>query len=302
MDRQSRFHPYWWPSWLALATIRLASVLPIRMVWWLGVACGELLYHLHRPRRRVATINIQRCFPELNATDQRRLVRRHFRAFGQSLIDMGLAWWGSARRLEQLVRFSGCEHYERASASGESLILLVPHFLGLEVGVASLSRKGPLCAMFRHVDDPVLRPVMQRRRQRFGLVLVEYDKPLTALVRKVRAGVPLYYLPDQDPRRRASAFVPFFGIPTATFTTLGRLASLTQAVVIPCICRQLARGAGYELIFKPPLAGFPSGDPQNDAARMNREIERFVRELPEQYFWLHKRFKTRPPGEPNFYG
>ncbi len=233
--------------------------------------------------------------------DQRQLVKRHFRAFGQSLVDMGLAWWGSTRRLERLVRFSGREHYERARARGQSVILLVPHFLGLEVGVVSLSREAPLCAMFRHVDDPVLRPVMQRRRQRFGLVLVEYNKPLTALVRKVRAGVPLYYLPDQDPRRRASAFVPFFGIPTATFTTLGRLAGLTQAVVIPCVCRQLPRGAGYELIFKPSLAGFPSGDARSDAARMNREIERLVRELPEQYFWVHKRFKTRPPGEPNFY-
>jgi Kdo2-lipid IVA lauroyltransferase/acyltransferase len=249
----------------------------------------------------VATINIKRCFPELAARDQRWLVKRHFHAFGQSFIDMGLAWWGSTRRLERLVRFAGREHYDHALASGQGVILLVPHFLGLEVGVMSLSHEGPLCAMFRHVDDPVLRPVMQRRRQRFGLVLVEYNKPLTALVRKVRAGTPLYYLPDQDPRRRASAFVPFFGIPTATFTTLGRLAALTEAIVIPCICRQLVGGAGYELIFKPPLAGFPSGDPLRDAARMNGEIERLVREFPEQYFWVHKRFKTRPPGEPNFY-
>lgn len=276
-------------------------MLPTRVLWWLGRVCSELLYHLHRPRRHVATINIQRCFPELTAMDHRSLVKRHFRVFGQSLVDMGVAWWGSARRLDRLVRFSGREHYERALARRQSVILLVPHFLGLEIGVMALSRAGPLCAMFRHVDDPVLRPVMQRRRQRFGLVLVEYNKPLTALVRKVRAGTPLYYLPDQDPRRRASTFVPFFGIPTATFTTLGRLASLTRAVVIPCMCRQLARGAGYEMIFKPPLAGFPSGDPQGDAARMNREIEGLVREAPEQYFWVHKRFKTRPPGEPNFY-
>lgn len=158
-----------------------------------------------------------------------------------------------------------------------------------------------MCAVFRHVDNQVLRAIMQQQRARFGLVLVEYNKPLRALVRNVRAGLPLCYLPDQDPRRRASAFVPFFGIQTATFTTIGRLAKLTDAIVIPCLCQQLPRGRGYEVVFKPPLADFPTKDLLQDATVMNREIERAVREAPHQYFWMHRRFKTRPPGEVSFY-
>lgn len=228
-------------------------------------------------------------------------MRRHFHAFGQSALDMGAAWWASARRLRRLVRFNGWEHYARARADGKNIILLVPHFLGLEIGLIYLSHEGPMCAMFRHVQTQVLRVIMQRQRARFGLVLVEYNKPLRALVRSVRAGLPLCYLPDQDPHRRASAFVPFFGIQTATFTTLGRLAKLTGAIVIPCLCRQLPRGRGYEVSFKPALADFPTSDPIRDAARMNGEIEDAVRATPEQYFWMHKRFKTRPPGEPSFY-
>ena len=142
---------------------------------------------------------------------------------------------------------------------------------------------------------------MERARTRFGLTLISHRAPLTTLVRLVREGLPLFYLPDQDPHRRSRAFVPFFGVRTATFTSLSRLAAVTEAAVVPCICRQLPRGQGYEVLLRQPLANFPSEDSMADAARMNREIEREVRELPAQYFWMHKRFKTRPPGEPEVY-
>lgn len=158
-----------------------------------------------------------------------------------------------------------------------------------------------MCAVFRHVDNEVLRLFMEKGRTRFGLTLIAYNKPLITLVKRVREGLPLYYLPDQDARKRSPVFAPFFGIPTATFTALGRLAKITDAVVVPCFCRQLPGGKGYEIAFKPPLAGFPTNDPVKDAERMNQEIERAVRETPEQYFWLHRRFKTRPAGEASFY-
>ena len=294
-------HPRYWPSWLGLALLRLLSLLPLRLISLLGAGLGMLLYALHAERRRIVRINIERCFPELGARRRLRIVKRHFRAFGQSALDIGVSWWGGARRLERLVRVRGRSHYEQALAQRRNIILLAPHFLGLEWGGIRLSMERPMVTVFRHPMNEPLRFAMERARARFQLRLVEHVKPLTTLVRQVKAGAPLYYLPDQDAGRRNAVFAPFFGIPAATFAVLPRLADMTGAVVIPCVTRQLPWGRGYEIVFRPPLKNFPSGDAVADATRMNREIEECVREAPEQYFWLHKRFKTRPEGEKNFY-
>src|SRR3990172_4206398 len=256
-------HPRYWPSWLGLALLRLLSLLPLRLISLLGAGLGMLLYALHAERRRIVRINIERCFPELGVR--------------------------------------GRSHYEQALAQRRNIILLAPHFLGLEWGGIRLSMERPMVTVFRHPMNEPLRFAMERARARFQLRLVEHVKPLTTLVRQVKAGAPLYYLPDQDAGRRNAVFAPFFGTPAATFAVLPRLADMTGAVVIPCVTRQLPWGRGYEIVFRPPLKNFPSGDAVADATRMNREIEECVREAPEQYFWLHKRFKTRPEGEKNFY-
>lgn len=291
----------YWPTWVGLALLRGLGLLPLPVLAALGRGLGLALYALHASRRRVVHVNIARCFPELSRRTHARLARAHFQAFGQALVDIAVAWWASRARLSRLVRFSGREHYDRTLAAGRPVILLAPHFVGLEIGGICLSMERPMVAMFRHPANELLRGIMQRARGRFGLRLVEHKRPLTALVRQVRTGVPLYYLPDQDAGRRNAVFAPFFGIPTATFAVLGRLARLADAVVIPCITRQLPRGRGYEIAFGAPLADFPSGDAQADTERMNRAIEQAVRAIPEQYFWVHKRFKTRPRGEAPFY-
>jgi len=221
---------------------------------------------------------------------------------GQTLLDNGIAWWASKRRLKRLFRIRGREHYDRALARGQNIILLVPHFLGLEVAVSRLALERPMVTVFRHPDSVPLRVVVERGRKRFGLKLIEHNQPFTALVRTVKSGTPLYYLPDQDAGRRNAVFAPFFGIPASTFAALGRLAQMTDAIVIPCIARQRAYGRGYEILFQPPLKNFPTGNVVADATRMNAEIEQYVRKWPAQYFWVHKRFKTRPEGERNFYG
>ena len=289
------------PTWIGLGLLRLLGMLPLPALAALGRGLGLLLYALHAGRRHVVRVNVTRCFPGVTPRAQERMVRGHFKAFGQALADMGVAWWASRARLKRLVRFKGREHYDRALSAGRPVILLAPHFVGLEIGGIRLSMERPMVTMFRHPANELLRGVMQRVRARFGLRLVEHNRPLTALVRQVKAGVPLYYLPDQDAGRRSGIFAPFFGIPTATFPVLGRLARLADAVVIPCVTRQLPRGRGYEIAFAAPLADFPSGDAKLDTERMNRAIEQAVREIPEQYFWVHKRFKTRPRGEAPFY-
>ncbi len=294
-------HPRYWPGWFGLALLRLVSHLPLRLIWLLGASLGTMLYVLLGGRRRVARRNLERCFPALPAPRRERLIRQHFRALGQTLLDNGIAWWGSRRRLKRLVRLRGREHYDRALARGHNVILLVPHFLGLEVAVSRLSLERSMVTVFRHPDSVPMRVVMERGRRRFGLQLIEHNRPFTALVRAVKSGTPLYYLPDQDAGRRNAVFAPFFGIPASTFAALGRLAKMTDAVVIPCIARQRAYGAGYEVVFHPPLKNFPAGDAVADTTRMNAEIEKYVRHWPTQYFWVHKRFKTRLEGEGNFY-
>jgi KDO2-lipid IV(A) lauroyltransferase len=294
-------HPRYWPTWVGLGFLRVVSCLPLPVIAVFGGGLGMLLYALHAERRHIVQMNIQRCFPELSAAEQSRIVRRHFRGFGQSVLDIGIAWWASPARIRRLVRFRDRAHYDQALRAHKNIILLAPHFLGLEFGGMRLSLERPMLTVFRHPVNELLSVVMERARSRFQLRLVEHIKPLMTLVKQTRNGVPLYYLPDQDAGTRRSVFAPFFGIPAATFAVLPRLAEMTGAVVIPCVTRQLSWGRGYEITFYPPLENFPSGDVVADTTRMNKEIENAVREMPQQYFWLHKRFKTRPAGEKDFY-
>jgi Kdo2-lipid IVA lauroyltransferase/acyltransferase len=301
-NRRTRlFHPRHWPTWLGVGVLRLIALLPMPLIALLGSGLGMLLYAVHAERRRITLLNLSRCFPELSTRQHRALARAHFRGFAQAALDIGIAWWSRPRRLMRLVRFRQREHYDQALRDGRKIILLAPHFLGLEIGGMRLSLERNIVTVFRHPDNELLRRVMMRGRKRFGMVLVEHNKPLTTLIKQVRSGKPFYYLPDQDPGRRNYAFVPFFGISTATFAVLGRLAMLTNAVVIPCWTRQLSWGRGYEMTFEAPLENFPTGEPSEDARRMNAAIEATVRQAPSQYFWVHKRFKTRPPGEAPFY-
>lgn len=305
MDRTGRIpaaiHPRHWPTWFGVGVLRLLSWLPLPFLTAIGGGLGLLLYALHGSRRRIVRINLERCFPELGSPQVHRLVRRHFLAFGQTALDVAVAWWAGPRRLRRLVRFRDRHYYDEAKRMGRNVILLAPHFLGLEIGGTRMSLETPLVSVFRHPDNRLLRTLMLRARTRFGAKLIEHNQPFTALVRAVKSGSALYYLPDQDAGRRHSVFAPFFGIPAATFTALARLARITDALVIPCVTYQRSWGRGYEIVFHAPLADFPTGDALADATRMNVVIEHAVRAHPEQYFWLHKRFKTRPDGAPKFY-
>jgi KDO2-lipid IV(A) lauroyltransferase len=287
--------------WLGLAFMRVVALLPSPLIAMLGAGVGFLAYLLHAPRRRVVQRNIELCFPQLGPAARRRRAFRHFLALGRALLDSAVAWWASPARLRRLCRFRGREHYERALAHKQNVILLVPHFLGVETMGIRLSLDYPLLDIFHPPVNALLGALMAQRRMRFGARLAELTAPMIATVRAVKSGVTLYYLPDQNAGRSRGIFAPFFGIPASTFPTLGRLARLTGAVVIPCVARQRRFGRGYEIIFRPPLRDFPSGDDLADTTRMNAEIEKQVRKWPVQYFWAHQRFKSRPKGEPKLY-
>jgi len=213
----------------------------------------------------------------------------------------GIAWWGSPARLRRLTRFHNREVYDAARAAGRGVIVLAPHFLGLEHGGLRLSMSTPMCSMYQRHKNPLLDAFIKRRRARFGAIQFDRRRTPKSMLRLIRAGRPFYYLPDQDPGRGKGVFAPFFGVPAATFATLGRLAGITRAVVIPCATRLLPGGRGFEVMFGDPLTDFPSGDDVADATQMNRAIEALVMRAPAQYLWSHRRFKTRPAGEAAFY-
>jgi KDO2-lipid IV(A) lauroyltransferase len=302
LSHTSLAQPSYWPSWLLVGLIYVLGLLPLRVLWALGVPLGLLAYYVAGYRRRIALRNIALCFPELSSARVARLARRHFALLGQALLSAGVGWWASPRRLRRLVRFRGAEHLRAPMREGRNLIILAPHFLGLELaGIVTALTIHPGITMYQKIRNPVFDAQVRRARMRFGTSVVERHANLRRLISAVRGGTPFFYLPDQDPGPRRGIFVPFFGVPTATLPTLGRFAGMTDALVVPCFPRLLPRGKGLEVVFEPPLASFPSGDPQADTLAMNRVIERGVRLSPEQYFWVHRRFKTRPPREPSLY-
>jgi KDO2-lipid IV(A) lauroyltransferase len=294
------YHPAYWPTWLGLGIMRLVSLLPMPALWLLGSALGAFLHLFPSKIRTVARVNVGLCLPELGKEGQRRLVRRHFRSLGVSILCYGLGWWSSPARLRRIVTFRDRHHYDDAIAARKAIILLTPHFLALDVCGISLSSERPMISMYRESRNKLV-DAMLKKRTRFGGILFERKSSLRALIRHLREGRPFYYLPDQDPGSAEGIFVPFFGVPAATVTALNRIAKMADAVVIPCYNRILPWGRGFEVRFEAPLSDYPSDDPEKDARRMNEMVEKAVLQCPEQYLWGYRRFKTRPEGSPPVY-
>lgn len=293
--------PKHWPTWIGIGFLRLLSLLPLPWLSTLGTGLGLAVHALFGSRRRIAARNIALCFPELSGEQQAERTRAHFVQLGRSILATGLHWFAPARRLDRLFRIEGRAHLDDALQRNQRVILLAPHFVALEIGGIYLSRLYPCISMYQYVKNPVVDRVIRRGRSRFGIELTERKAPMLQLVRSIRGGRLFYYLPDQDPGPKKGLFVPFFGVQAATYPMLSRFARLSGAVVIPCLTEQLDRGQGWRIHLLPPIEGFPGADEEADTARMNTVIEAAIARMPSQYFWVHKRFKTRPPGEASVY-
>lgn len=276
--------------------MRALSTLPLPVIAVLGQTLGTLFYFLIGSRRKIAFVNISRCFPEKSAAQCRRINRRHFQLLGQSIFTTPMHWWIPKQRFNRLVRLQGMEHYEQALSKQQNIILLAPHFISLDVAGLRLAQDQPLLTMYQYAKNQLVDEVVKRGRLRYGGELVERKAPMRNLIRAIRKGNPFYYLPDQDAGRKG-IFVPFFHEEAATFSVLGKFAEMTNAVVIPCRTRILPWGAGYEVTLQPPMQDYPIGDERVDTALMNEAVADLIRPHPEQYFWVHKRFKTRPPAQ-----
>ena len=285
---------------LGLATMWLLHFLPLPLLARVGESLGMLFYALGRERRRVCLLNLERCFPDLSADERAALAKRHFRALGRSLLERGILWWSPRESILSLVRLKGFE-YLRA-LRGKPVILLAPHFVALDTGFARLACEIDAASIYSRQKSDAMNRVLLAGRTRFGKQrLFSRQEGVRPALAALKLGLPFYYLPDQDYGPRDAIFVPFFGVPAATITGLSRLSRLAGASVVPCVTRMLPDGEGYEVACYSAWEDFPTEDAAADTRRMNAFIEERVKEMPEQYLWTHKRFKTRPPGERRWY-
>ena len=284
----------------ALALMWLLRLLPLSALAALGNGLGLLLYAFGRERRRVCLINLARCMPELAPGEREALARRHFQAFARAFLERPILWWGSPERIRRLVRIEGMEHFE--AVRGGPLILLAPHFVGLDLGATRLQMEFEMVTIYSRQKNQVFDATLLAGRRRFGQpILLSRQDGVRAALRAMQSGRPFFYLPDMDYGRRDSIFLPFFGVDAATITGVSRLARLARARVLPCVTRMLPGGAGYVVRLFPAWEQYPGASVEADTRRMNAFIEEQVRQMPEQYLWVHKRFKTRPPGEASWY-
>lgn len=283
---------------LGLALLTAMSRLPLSVLRPIGRTLGTLAWWLARPRRHVTLVNLALCFPSMTPRARRRLGRQHFQWFMCSILERFIFWTGPVERIAALVRIENLEAMKERL--GEPLIILAPHFVALDAGGLRLAMESNFVTMYQRQKNPVVDAVMRRGRERFeGGVVLSRQQGVREAIRHLRAGLPLYFLPDIDLGPRDAVFVPFFGVPAATVTATARLAQITGATVLPFVTRMTRDG--YVGTFYPPWTHGQGEDLEAATRRMNAFIEARVLESPAQYLWSHKRFKTRPPGVPDVY-
>jgi len=289
-------------SRLAVFLLWLLHGLPLPLLAAIGRGLGWALFRVAGRRRRIVETNLSLCFPELDDTQRRRLAQAHFQVLARSMLERGMLWWSRPERLQRLIRVEGAETIRELLDAGRPIMLLAAHFVGLDAGGVGIAMRYDCAGLYAEQSSKVFNRLLYQGRKRFGdQLLLSRDENLRTIVRAMKTGRPFYYLPDVNFRTRDSIFVPFFGVPAATVSGLSRLSKLTGAAVVPCATRMLPGGQGYVVEVGRAWENYPTDDIEADTRRMNAWIEEAVRTMPEQYYWVHRRFKTRPAGEPPLY-
>ncbi len=290
---------------LILGVIWLMHWLPLPILGRIGEAFGELLFMIMRERRKITLTNLALCLPALSAAERQALARAHFRAYARSVLERGILWWGSPNRLRRLIEVDPAVPTE--ASIEQPTIFLCPHFVCLEVAGVAITMQGPLCSIYTQQRSKVFDQALRKGRSRFA-TQVEADRFLLSrgggikpIIRAMRSGRPFLMLPDMDFGARESIFVPFFGVPAATLTAPARLAAATNGQVIPVTTKFRPNYGGWRVQFHAAWENFPGDDVEAATRRMNAFIEDQIQQAPAEYFWSHKRFKTRPEGAPSVY-
>jgi KDO2-lipid IV(A) lauroyltransferase len=287
-------------AWLGYAWMRLVVLLPFRAQMGLGRALGRLAYSLVPNRRRIAARNIEACLGELPTEERARILALHFEALGISIVEMAMGWFGRPEAVRERVDIEGAEHLKAALANGRGVILFSAHFTTFEFFWPALKPLCPtLAGMYKWQRNPVMNRIMQRGRGRSYDVMIAKDN-VREMLRQLRGNAVFWYASDQSYGGKNSVLLPFFGEPAMTNTAIGRIAKASDAAVLPYYCRRLENGR-YVMTIGAPLAGVPSGDEVADTRALTRKLEDYIRLCPEQYWWIHQRFKGRPAPLPDLY-
>ena len=292
--------PATWPVWLGMGLLRLVCLLPHRAALAVGRVLGRLAHAIGGRRRAIVRRNLELCFPELDAAQRDALAREHFQALGMALIEMGLGRWASDRHLTSITRLDGVEHVRRALDDGRGVILLSAHFTTLEImGRVLATAIPPFDAVFRKNRSEFMTELQRSGREKSADTTIE-KRDIKKMVRSLQRGRAVWYAPDQSYSRKGAEVVEFFGVPCMHATATSTLARLGKAVTVPFFPLRKADGT-YEMTLLPPLENFPSDDPVADTRRYVEMLEAHIRKVPEQYFWIHRKFKDLPDGFPDYY-
>jgi len=297
------FHPRYWATWLGVAFLHGVILLPWSWQMKIGEWIGRFLYTVLPARRKISCINLHIAFPTLSDLEINQLNRKHFISLGQGLIEAALGWWGSEKRIKKLTHIEGAEYLEKAKTS-ERVLLLGSHFASLEVGGRIIANHMPLHAVYRPHQNALIEYLVAKQRTiNCGKAIPKTN--IRELIKSLKSGFPSWYATDQNYRGKGSILVPFFGIEAPTNPGTSRLAKMTKAIIIPCICVRLLdendSRKGYLLRFYPPVEDFPSDNVLADTQRLNQIIEEQIKDFPEQYLWTHKRYKHYKDQNKDFY-
>ena len=296
------FHPRYWLSWTGIAALWLIMLLPYPLLFRIGHRLGRLAMRLLPRRVAIARRNLELCFPQMKAEEREALLQRNFESVGMGVIETGMAWFWPEWRVRKCFTVRGYEHMEQARAQGKGVVLVGMHFLTLELGARIFGMLDPGIGVYRPNNNALLDWLQTRGRLRSNKTMLDRHD-LKGMIRALKQNEILWYAPDHDYGKTNSVFAPFFAVPDAA-TTAGSymLVKSAQPAVIPFVPRRRADGTGYELIILEDIsASLQGADKETVATQMNRAIERAVLMAPEQYMWLHRRFKTRPEGQPDRY-
>ena len=298
--RLALFLPRYWATWVGLSVLRAIELLPFAAQLQIGSALGRLIRRLPLAYVRIARRNIELCLPTLSARDQARLVDQHCQSLGVGLCETANTWWSSDRRVHKLAQIQGLENLQAALAKGRGAIMIGGHFTTIEIATRILGTVVPLNVVYRPMKNAVLSHTMFTSFSRNGKPIAHDD--IRTMIRALKKNEAVWYAPDQSYRNKGAAMVDFFGIPAATTTATSRLARISGAAVLTYFPERLPGNAGYRVVIGPALEDFPGIDPICDVERFNRLLEAQIRRVPEQYLWVHRRFKGLTADYPDYYG
>jgi Kdo2-lipid IVA lauroyltransferase/acyltransferase len=293
-------HPRYWLTWLGLGVLYLITKLPYRLQLQFGKNLGRISYYLLKRFRRIAEINLKLCFPELSDKQRRNLLKKQFQSLGMGLIEAAMAWWMPDHKLDSLVHVQGLEHLQEALARKKGVLILSAHFTSLDICGRLFSSIFPMHVVYREQKNQVIDRLLKQHRH-FKWMQPIHRHAIRQIIKTLKQNKAIWYAADQDYGPTHSIFPPFFSIPTATISTPSRYANRTGAQVVTLFYHRLPRGKGYQITIGPILENFAQGDDYQDMLSFNQLLEQAVRTHPDQYLWIHRRFKTRPQGDPYLY-